>query len=106
MKQQVSAIPVSGREFQARRLAEAIGRLAPGRPIVLVVDGPAAEGHRRPPEAHRGRPEPLPAGEVQRLVAATLGARPGPPLLDLARVAAGRPAAIRELIAGLREEGL
>jgi len=175
MKQQLTAIPMIGRNREMRRLAELLGRMAPGRPVVLVVDGPAASGRSRllrefaaagrrrgtavvadvpgprprrvvilrdhpatadlerldqvaavtgvlvittehhaaapvftttPAEVHRLRLDPLSAGEVQRLVSAALGARPGDRLLDLARVAAGRPGAVLDLVAGLREEGL
>lgn len=182
MKQKLTVTPMIGRDREMRRLAELLGRVAPGRPIVLVVDGPAGSGRRRllrefatagrrwgtavvadvpgrvvilrdrppagpgrvegtaatadlvrldqvaaatgglvittehhadapifastPAEVHRMRLEPLPAGEVRRLVAASLGARPGDQLLDLARVAAGRPGAVLDLVAGLREEKL
>jgi DNA-binding CsgD family transcriptional regulator len=176
MKQQLTVTPMIGRDREMRRLAELLGRMAPGRPVVLVVDGPAASGRSRllrefaaagrrrgtavvadvpgprprrvvimrdhpatadldrldqiaavtgvlvitttehyaaapvfattPAEVHRMRLEPLSAGEVQRLLTAALGARPGDPLLDLARVAAGRPGAVLDLVAGLREEGL
>jgi DNA-binding CsgD family transcriptional regulator len=175
MKQQLTVTPMIGRDREMRRLAELLGRMAPGRPVVLVVDGPAASGRSRllrefaaagrrrgtavvadvpgprprrvvimrdhpatadldrldqiaavtgvlvittehratapvfattPAEVHRMRLEPLSAGEVQRLLAAALGARAGDPLLDLARVAAGRPGAVLDLVAGLREEGL
>lgn len=53
-----------------------------------------------------GRERPLSPGEVRRLLAALTGARPGDRLLDLARVAAGRPGALVDLVAGLREENL
>jgi DNA-binding CsgD family transcriptional regulator len=160
------AIPLIGREREMRRLAELLGRVAPGRPAVLVVEGPPDSGRTRllrefaiagrglgaaeaaahdrvvlvrarpapiepgdldrlaasapvlvittgqpidltmPAEVHRIRLAPLSPGEVRRLVAALLGMRPGDRLLDLARVAAGRPGAVVDLIAGLREEGL
>lgn len=174
MKQQLTVTPLIGRHREMRRLAELLGRMAPGRPVVLVVEGPAAIGRSRllrefaaagrrrgtavvadvpgprprrvvimrdhpaaadvvrldqiaavtgvlvvttehdagaplfvttPAEVYRMRLEPLGAGDVQRLVAAALGARPGEPLLDLARVAAGRPGLVLDLVAGLREEG-
>ena len=160
------ALPLIGREREMRRLAELLGRVAPGRPAVLVVEGPPDSGRGRllrefaaagpglgatvassrervvlvrarpapvepgdldrlaasapvlvvttrhpsgitmPAEVHRIRLAPLSPGEVRRLVTALLGARPGDRLLDLARVAAGRPGAVVDLIAGLREEGL
>lgn len=175
MKHQLSATPLIGRHQEMSRLAGLLGRTAPGRPIVLVVEGPAGSGRSRllrefaaagrrhgkavvadvpgprprrivimqdhpasaevvrldqaaaltgllvittehgaatplfvttPAEVHRMRLGPLSAGDVQRLVAAAIGARPGDPLLSLARVAAGRPGVVLDLIAGLREEGL
>ncbi|BBH71799.1 hypothetical protein ACTI_84840 [Actinoplanes sp. OR16] len=68
--------------------------------IVTTTPPPGAE-------VRRIRLAPLCPADVRRLVTAALGgARPGDRLLDLARVAAGRPGAVVRLIAGLRAEGL
>lgn len=175
MTHQLPPTPMIGRNREMRRLTELLARVAPGRPFVLVVEGPVASGRSRllrefaaagrrrgtavvadvpgprprrvvlmrdhpatadmarldeiaavtgvlvitteheatapvfvttPAEVHRIRLGSLSAGEVQRLVAVVLGAQPGSQLLDLARVAAGRPGAVLDLVAGLREEGL
>jgi DNA-binding NarL/FixJ family response regulator len=58
------------------------------------------------PQVHRLRLPALPPREVAQLATALLGGQPGPDLLELCRVAAGRPGVIRELVVGLREEGL
>ncbi|MEU4692332.1 LuxR C-terminal-related transcriptional regulator [Actinoplanes sp. NPDC023714] len=58
-------------------------------------------------EVHRLVLGPLCPEDVRRLVTAALReGRPGERLLDLARVAAGRPGAVVRLVAGLRSEGL
>ncbi|SDT66663.1 helix-turn-helix transcriptional regulator [Actinoplanes derwentensis] len=58
-------------------------------------------------ETHRVLLGPLPAGEVRRLLAVALpGVRAGARLMDLTRVAAGRPGAVVRLVADLRAEGL
>ncbi|MFG1607785.1 LuxR C-terminal-related transcriptional regulator [Actinoplanes sp. NPDC049265] len=158
--------PLVGRDRELRQFVTLAGRARPGRPVLLVVDGPpeagrdrllaemAAAGLRlgasvvtgrgcvvvtdRPVEqpglaepdrlaaaagllvvttgapvfdritadVHRIRLGPLPPGDVRRLVAGLAGARPGDRLLDLVRVAAGRPGAIVRLLDELRAEGL
>ncbi|WP_328475417.1 LuxR C-terminal-related transcriptional regulator [Actinoplanes sp. NBC_00393] len=68
-----------------------------------IVLGPVTETA----EVHRLRLAPLAADDVRRLITAMLPRmRPGDRLLDLARVAAGRPGAVVRLIAALRAEGL
>ena len=80
-------------------------RLAASAPVLVVTTGQTGLT-TMPAEVHRIRLSPLSPGEVRRLVAALLGVRPGDRLLNLARVAAGRPGALVNLVAGLREEGL
>ncbi|GIE94614.1 helix-turn-helix transcriptional regulator [Paractinoplanes rishiriensis] len=159
------SIPLIGRDDAMRCFVQLLGRAAPGRPVVLVVDGPPDSGRARLlrefVSAGRGRgaavaatrefvilvrdhPEPVDAGDpdrlaarapvlvvttgrslftgisaevhriwltpltaadVQRLITALLGTRPGEWLLDLARAGAGRPGAIVRLITALREDG-
>jgi DNA-binding CsgD family transcriptional regulator len=161
-----TTLPLIGRDDAMTCFTTLLGLVAPDRPAVLLVDGPAdsgrarllrefaAEGRRRgaavaagrdrvvlvrdhhgpageglhrlaaaapvlvvatsagaaagiPAEVHRLRLGPLTSADVRRLLAAALpGTRPGPRLLDLARVAAGRPGAVVRLVAGLREDGL
>jgi DNA-binding CsgD family transcriptional regulator len=68
-----------------------------------IVFGPVADTA----EVYRLRLDPLAADDVRRLVTALLpGVRPGDRLLDLARVAAGRPGAVVRLVTALRAEGL
>ena len=74
--------------------------------VVTTEHRPPAVFATTSAEIHHIRLAPLSAGDVHRLIAGLLGARPGDRLLDLARVAAGRPGAIGDLIAGLREEDL
>lgn len=176
--QPVNATAMIGRDNEIQRMAELFDRVSPGRPAVVVVEGPpgigrtrllaefAAEGVRRGaavvfehaqarprrilfvgdpgrpvgPDAwgeldrlaestpvlvamrgpagpapvlagstsqvHRIRLDPLSPADVRRLATLLLGARPDPRLLDLTRVAAGRPGVLRDLIAGLEEEDL
>lgn len=59
-----------------------------------------------PAEVQRMVLGPLGRADVRRLVEARLGTVAGERLLDLVRVAAGRPGAVLELVADLREEGL
>ena len=159
-------LPLIGRDSEIRRLAALLGRVAPGRPAVLVVDGPLDSGRSRllreiaavgrksgaavavsrecvilvrdrsepinpadldrlvasapvlvvttgmpisttaMAEVHRIRLAPLASNDVRRLITSVLGVRPDDMLLDLARVAAGQPAAVLDLLAGLREEDL
>ncbi|XVU21922.1 helix-turn-helix transcriptional regulator [Actinoplanes sp. CA-054009] len=163
-------LPLIGRDGEMERFVALLRRAAPGRPTVLILDGPpeigcgrllrelAVAGRRlgaavataperivvvrdrealrpgtadphfperlaasapvlvvtarrpvlatTPAEVHRVVLTPLGRADVRRLIAARLGAAPTDRLLDLARVAAGRPGAILDLIAGLQEEGL
>ncbi|MGK5685108.1 helix-turn-helix transcriptional regulator [Actinoplanes sp. URMC 104] len=81
--------------------------LAGSAPVLAVLTGPADGAlHLPSADVHRVRVAPLPAQAQAELVRRTLGARPDPLLMDLCRVAAGRPAALRELLAGLDEDGL
>ena len=81
--------------------------LAETAPVLVAVTGPA-DGtlHLPGADVHRIRVTPLAPQAQAEFVARTVGARPDPQLMDLCRVAAGRPAALRELLAGLQEEGL
>jgi DNA-binding CsgD family transcriptional regulator len=86
--------------------AHAPGGLVASAPVLIVATS-AAGLENVPAEVHRIRLGPLSPADVRRLLAHALpGTRPGPRLLDLTRVAAGRPGAVVRLIAGLREEGL
>ncbi|GIE36862.1 hypothetical protein Ait01nite_099070 [Actinoplanes italicus] len=86
--------------------AYAPGGLVASAPVLIVATS-AAGLENVPAEVHRIRLGPLSPADVRRLLAHALpGTRPGPRLLDLTRVAAGRPGAVVRLIAGLREEGL
>ena len=81
--------------------------LAESAPALVVVTGPADGSLRLPATGvHRIRVTPLPPPAQAEFVARTIGARPDPLLMDLCRVAAGRPAALRDLLAGLDEEGM
>jgi hypothetical protein len=66
-------------------------------PVLVAITGPV-----RPPvgDLHRIRLTPLTPAAQAELVARTVGARPDPVLMDLCRVAAGRPGPLRELLAG------
>ncbi|XVV09120.1 helix-turn-helix transcriptional regulator [Actinoplanes sp. CA-131856] len=161
-------LPLIGRDGEIERFAALLRRAAPGRPTVLILDGPpeigcgrllrelAVAGRRlgaavatapdrivvvrdrealrpgtadphfperlaasapvlvvtarqpvlatTPAEVHRVVLAPLGRADVRRLIAARLGGPPSDRLLDLARVAAGRPGAILDLLAGLHEE--
>ncbi|HET6481808.1 MAG TPA: LuxR C-terminal-related transcriptional regulator [Actinoplanes sp.] len=79
--------------------------LAETAPVLVAITGPAG-GALRPAEVHRVRVTPLPVAAQAEFVARMFGARPDPALMNLCRVAAGRPAALRELLAGLDEERL
>ena len=74
--------------------------------LVALTAGTGTDPRLLPPGAHRVRLGPLPPADVERFLTLLLGRRPGADLLDLSRVAAGRPGALRDLVAGLREEGL
>jgi len=85
--------------------------LAASHPVLVVVTARTgtdlvAAGFLTAPDVRRIRLAPLSPGEVERFVTGLLAVRPGANLLDLTRVAAGRPGAILDLITGLREEGL
>jgi len=82
-------------------------RLAEAVPVLVVITGSADIAPHLPgADAYRIRLTPLSPAAQAEFVARTVGARPDPLLMDLCRVAAGRPAALRELLAGLDEEGL
>ncbi len=49
---------------------------------------------------------PLPEAIIADLITEHAGAVPGPPLLSLAAVAGGNPLLVRELVQGLRDEGI
>ncbi|SNY40807.1 helix-turn-helix transcriptional regulator [Paractinoplanes atraurantiacus] len=164
------SLPLVGRDGERERFVALLHRAAPGRPTVLILDGPpeigcgrllrelavagrrlgaavatsperivvvrdrealrpgTADPHfperlaasapvlvvtarqpvlaRTPAEVHRVVLTPLGRADVRRLIAARLGGPPSDRLLDLARVAAGRPGAILDLIDGLQEERL
>ncbi|MEU4619978.1 LuxR C-terminal-related transcriptional regulator [Actinoplanes sp. NPDC023801] len=86
--------------------AQAPGRLVASAPVLIVATSTAGL-ETVPAEVHRVRLGPLSPADVRRLLAHALpGTRPGARLLDLTRVAAGRPGALVRLITGLREEGL
>jgi DNA-binding NarL/FixJ family response regulator len=85
--------------------------LATYTPVLVVVTGRVEPDrltaeHLLAAETHRIRVAPLAAAEVAELAARELGGRPAPAVLDLCRVAAGRPGVLGELLAGLRAEGL
>ena len=85
--------------------------LAGYAPVLVVVTGRVepdllTADHLLAAETHRIRVTPLTPAEVAELAARELGGRPTPGLLDLCRVAAGRPGMLGELLTGLREEGL
>jgi DNA-binding CsgD family transcriptional regulator len=82
----------------------ALARHATSAPVLAVVVGPADRFRSGPVE--RVRLAPLTGPDVARLLAYLLGAPPGADVLDLARVAVGRPGAVHDLAAGLRAEGL
>lgn len=89
----------------------ALDRLAEFVPLLVTVTGrleagPAAADHLFDGETHHIRLAPLTPAEVASLAAAALGGRPTDGVLQLCRVAAGRPGALAELLEGLREEGL
>lgn len=89
----------------------ALDVLAESVPVLVILTArtgvePLPAGRLAAPRVSRIRLAPLSPGEVERLAAVLLRARPGAGLLGLCRVAAGRPGAVRDLIAGLREDGL
>ncbi|MBM2616011.1 AAA family ATPase [Actinoplanes sp. LDG1-06] len=81
--------------------------LAETTPTLVALTGPA-EGavHLPAADVHRIRVTPLAPAAQAEFVAQLAGARPGPQLVDLCRVASGRPGCLRELVRGLDEEGL
>jgi DNA-binding CsgD family transcriptional regulator len=87
----------------------ALDRLAETVPVLVTVTGrieadPLAADHMLGAETHHIRLPPLTPAEVAALVASELRGLPGDDLLALCRVAAGRPGALSDLLAGLREE--
>jgi DNA-binding CsgD family transcriptional regulator len=89
----------------------ALDRMAESVPVLVTVTGridpdPVAADHLFANETHRIRLEPLTPAEVAELAAEELGGRPTDGVLALCRVAAGRPGALADLLAGLREDGL
>ncbi|MFI6072226.1 LuxR C-terminal-related transcriptional regulator [Actinoplanes sp. NPDC051343] len=89
----------------------ALDRLAQSVPVLVTVTGrietdPLAADHLLGGETHHIHLPPLTGAEVAALVAAALGGRPAEDVLQLCRVAAGRPGALADLLDGLREEGL
>lgn len=91
------------------RVWPAVELRAESVPVMVAVTGRAGadplpvDGWAR---VHRVRLTALAPGEIAQLAGILLGAQPGAELLELCRAAAGRPGAVRELITGLREEGL
>jgi DNA-binding CsgD family transcriptional regulator len=91
------------------RVWAVVEQLADTVPVLVVVtvragvDRLPVDGWGR---AHRVRLAALSPGDVAQLARLLIGARPGPELSELCRVAAGRPGVVRELILGLQEEGL
>jgi DNA-binding CsgD family transcriptional regulator len=88
-----------------------LDRLAESVPVLVTVTGrieadPLAAGHLFGTETHHIRLAPLTPAEVASLAAASLGGRPTDGVLQLCRVAAGRPGALADLLDGLREEAL
>lgn len=89
----------------------ALEMLAESVPVMVLMTArtgtdPLPSAHLAAPEVTRIRLAPLSPGDVERLATRLLGGEPSAELLDLSRVAAGRPGAVRDLIIGLREEGL
>ena len=85
--------------------------LAESHPLVVVVTAragvdPLPAGHLAAAHVCRIRLAPLSPGDVERYAALLLAGRPDEKLVDLTRVAAGRPGAVLDLITGLLEEGL
>jgi DNA-binding CsgD family transcriptional regulator len=93
------------------RVWTVLDQLAESAPVLVALTARATSDLR--PADHLGTPHvtrirlaPLAPGAVRDLAATLLAAPPGPDLLDLSRIAAGRPGALRDLITGLSEEGL
>ncbi|GAB2606837.1 hypothetical protein Aab01nite_02050 [Paractinoplanes abujensis] len=80
--------------------------LAETTPTLVALTGPAEGARLRAADVHRVQVSPLSPAAQAEFVARLAGGRPDPLLMDLCRVAAGRPGALRELLAGLDEEGL
>ncbi|GAA2522550.1 helix-turn-helix transcriptional regulator [Winogradskya humida] len=92
------------------RTWDGLDLLAESAPVLVVVT--ARTGHDplpldrlTSPSVHRLTLAPLPPADVGLLASELLGRPPGRELVDLLRVAAGRPGAVRDLITGLQEEG-
>ncbi|MFI5932236.1 LuxR C-terminal-related transcriptional regulator [Actinoplanes sp. NPDC051494] len=93
------------------RAWDALDLLAETAPVLIVVParpgtGPVLVDRLTSPSVRRVALAPLSPADVLRLATGWLGAPPGPDVADLLRVAAGRPGVVRELVAGLAEEGL
>jgi DNA-binding CsgD family transcriptional regulator len=93
------------------RIWPALSVLARTLPVLVVLtwrtgNGPVPLDEAAPALVHRVRIKPLTPQAIDRLVTRLLGAPPGPQLRRLSRVAAGNPAALEDLVAGLREERL
>ncbi|MFY1659721.1 helix-turn-helix transcriptional regulator [Micromonospora sp. WMMD1274] len=82
-------------------------QLAETTPILVALTSQVGGIPQLPAaDVHRIRLTPLASAAQAEFVAQTVGGRPDPLLMDLCRAAAGRPAALRELLVGLEEEGL
>jgi len=93
------------------RVWAALDRLAESVPVLVALTARSAADLR--PAEHLGTPvvrrirlAPLGPAAVRELLADLLGGPPGPDLLDLSRVAAGRPGALHDLVTDLCAEGL
>ncbi|GAA0554711.1 BTAD domain-containing putative transcriptional regulator [Paractinoplanes ferrugineus] len=78
------------------RLQGLVGRL----PLLLVAASRATDRPRHAPGLRLG---PLPAADLERLVAAQVGAPPGPNLRSLVARSGGNPLFARELVGALRQ---
>jgi len=108
-------------------LIELTATATAGCPRIVIIEGPAGSGRTRlledfitelrsrghaplrepaPGVVTRIRIAPLTPRAVELMVTRLLGRPPGPQLMHLSRVAAGNPAALEDLVAGLREERL
>ncbi|AGL18882.1 LuxR C-terminal-related transcriptional regulator [Actinoplanes sp. N902-109] len=91
---------------RARERGITVNGPEPGAGPVLVVvaarrgSDPALLDRWGAAVVHRITLEPLSAADVERLAAAVLGTPPGPELLDLLPIAAGRPGLVKRLAGG------
>lgn len=93
------------------RAWDVLDELAESAPVLVAVSAapgadPVPVERLTSPAVRRVPLAPLSRAETRRLAGALLGMPPGPELGDLLGIAAGRPGLVRDLIAGLREEGL